>query len=119
MTKEEVIGKVALRDLKKRERLMQIIQQPGYQYYMGGNVLRLVFALAFVTYLTWFRMLENVPGWGFLISIVALCGFLEATRQRGRFNAFIELHELEANEANKSSLPTGMNPTTSTSTALP
>jgi hypothetical protein len=101
MTKDNVIAELALLDLKKRERLLEIIHQPGFQYYIGGNLLGAASALASGTLFTWLILRENVPGWGFVLFIISAIGFLEATRQRRRFHALLELNELEKAEANK------------------
>jgi len=109
MTKEDVIAEVVLRDLKKRERLMQIVHQSGFEYYTGGRILGLATTLLSVAILTWLLLRENIPGWGFMVCFVALIGSAEATRQRDRFNALLELNELEKQEANKPWVATGDN----------
>ncbi len=109
MTKDDVVAELALRDLKKRERLMEIIHQPGFQYYTGGSLLGAASALASATLFTWLFLRENVPGWGLVLFFISAVGFLEATRQRCRFNALLELHELEKDKANKPCVATGDN----------
>lgn len=109
MTKDDVVAELALRELRKRERLMEIIHQPGFRYYTGGSLLGATSALAFGTLVAWMFLRENVPGWGFLLFIISAVGCLEATRQRCRFNALLELHELEKNKASKSCEASGDN----------
>jgi hypothetical protein len=109
MTKDDVVAELALRDLEKREHLMEIIHQPGFQYYTGGSLLGAASALASGALFTWLFLRENVPGWGFVLFMISAIGFLEATRQRSRFNALLELHELEKDKANKPCVATGDN----------
>lgn len=101
LAKDNIIAELALRDLKKRERLLEIIHQPGFQYYIGGSFLVVASSLASGTLFTWLILRENVPPWGFVLFIISSVGFLEATRQRSRFNALLEFTELEKAEANK------------------
>ena len=101
MTKEDVIAEVALRDLEKVERLRKIVHQSGLEYYTGGRFLGLASILPSAAFMVWLVLRENVPAWGVIIGVVALIGSVEGARQRDRFNALLELIELEKREANK------------------
>ena len=100
MKKKDVIAEVILRDLKKRERLIKIIHNSGFEYYTRGSILGFASILLFVVLLTWFLLRENVPIWGFMVCFVALISLMEATRQRYRFDALLELKEQEKQKAN-------------------
>jgi hypothetical protein len=77
----------------------------SYQYCLGGflegSVLGKITAFAGLTVpVLWFARLD-IPGWGggmFMCTIVSLS---EAIRQRERFDAFVELGELENQKAMK------------------
>jgi hypothetical protein len=98
---EDVIAGIVLRDLEKRELLKTIVNQSGFAYYTSRPFMRLGFILISATLLAWLLLRSNVPTWGLILYIFASIGSAEATRQRHRCNALLELIELEKQEANK------------------
>ena len=101
VSKEDVCAEVVLRDLKKRERLKKIVDQSGFEYYTGGHILGLAGMPLSAAILTWLLLRENVPFWGLMVCGVALISVAESARLRGRFEALLELTELEKQHVNK------------------
>ena len=95
MTKDDVVAELALRDLKKRECLLEIIHQPGFKYYTDAGWKGAVYVLLSGVVVANLFLKWNVPAWGYLLFIISAVGLLEAYRLRGRFDALLELHELE------------------------
>jgi hypothetical protein len=111
MSKEDVIAQLALRDLKRQEDLRMIIHQSGFQYYIRFNVPGVLSALASIMLAVWLFLQEDVPAWGFMIGVVSMIGALESVRQRDRFNALLELNEIQQNsQANKPEMATPNQP---------
>ncbi len=103
MTHDEVIAEIALRDLEKRERLNRVMRRPAYQYYLGGflegSILGKITAFAGLTVpVLWFARLD-IPGWGVGMFMCTIVSLSETIRQRERFDAFLELADLENQKA--------------------
>lgn len=101
MTRDDVVAELALRDLEKRERLREIVHQPGFHYYTRGSWHGVISTLVSCAAFAWWVLRDDIPDWGVFLLVISVVGLLEATRQRDRLNALLELSALEKQEANK------------------
>ena len=105
MTHDEVIAEIALRDLEKRERLNRAIHRTAYQYYLGGflegSVLGKITAFAGLSVPVLLFPRLDIPVWGGGVFMWTIVSLAETIRQRERFEAFLELTELENQKAMK------------------
>ena len=105
MTHDEVIAEIALRDLEKRERLNRAIHRTAYQYYLGGflegSVLGRITAFAGLSVPVLLFARLDIPVWGGGVFMWTIVSLAETIRQRQRFEAFLELTELENQKAMK------------------
>jgi hypothetical protein len=99
MNKEEAIAELALRELARKEKLREIVTQPGYRYYFGRGIIGLFAGIISAVLLVMMIARDNISAWGYVVGFFSISAFLEATRQRGRFNALIELREIEKKES--------------------
>lgn len=107
MKNEDTIAEVALRILKKKERLREIVHQPGYRYYLQGRVGGVIVSMLGAGYFIWMMAKDEMPAWGLMVFLLALMASMEVQRQRERFNALIELTDMEKNQtANNTVEPT-------------
>ncbi|NJN71206.1 MAG: hypothetical protein HC801_13690 [Nitrospira sp.] len=111
MPREDVIAELALRELKKKEDLRTIVHQSGLQYYTRFNIFGMLSTLASIVLVAWLFLREDVPTWGVMICVVAAIGALESVRQRDRFNALLELNDIQQRQqANKAEMATPNQP---------
>ena len=95
MDREDVVAEVALKELEKEMHLRRVVTEPAYAYYFGGGIISVVCGIFCVCWTIWFLIKDHASAWVFVAFVYAMIGFLESTRQRERFNALVELMEIE------------------------
>jgi hypothetical protein len=103
MNNDDVIAEFVLRKLAKKEKLREIVTQPGYKYYFGRNRIGLFASVISVAIITMSIAKDKAPAWGVIVAIISISAYLEVTRQRERFDALLELSDIlkEENKANQ------------------
>ena len=95
MDREDVVAEVALKELEKKMHLRRVVTEPAYAYYFGGGIISVVCGIFCVCCTTWFLIKDYASAWELVVFAYAMIGFVESTRQRERFNALVELMEIE------------------------
>lgn len=98
MDKENVVAAIALKAIRKEMRLRETISEPAYAYYCRGGTRGVISGIVAMCWVTWMLIRDNVPAWGVMFFALAMIGFLESGRQRDRFNALVDLMEIEDNK---------------------
>ncbi len=99
---KEIEAKYLLREVEKEEKLKSTIYKPCYEYYLGNSVLSWIARVILLgTLILWlfckFSYLD-ISSLVFITFGIAEIAFLETARQRERFNAFLELNEINKKE---------------------
>ena len=103
MNKYDVVAEVAIKAINKEMQLRKTISEPAYEYYCRGGILGFIAGVLVICLFIWLLIQNVLPAWGFVLFALAITGNLESARQRDRFNALVDLMEIEKNkkEANK------------------
>ncbi|MDD5706229.1 MAG: hypothetical protein PHR35_09905 [Kiritimatiellae bacterium] len=98
MDKDDVVATVALKALEKEMRLRRTVTEPAYAYYCRGGIVGVISDILAMGWVVWMLIEDNIPAWGRILFGLAIIGLLESARQRKRFNALVELMEIEKNK---------------------
>ena len=99
MEKEEVIGRIALIQYERKEKLRRKITDPAYKYYFRGvrrTLSSIIFILISVALLG--QSFRDISFPITILFLVLFVAFSEIARQRERFNALVDLIEIEKEE---------------------
>jgi hypothetical protein len=102
MDKEEIIGKIIIQQFERKEKLRRKISDPAYRYYFRGirrSVSSLLFILVSIVLLI--QSFRNPASVFIVVFIAILVAFSEIIRQGERFNALVDLIEIEKEEQTK------------------
>jgi len=99
MDKYELIGKLALDEFERKEKLRKIIHQPAYKFYFG-SILKII---SFLVVIAWGVIASREGDVFFVFFIFAFLGLLlgEISRHAWRFDALVKLLETEKEESKK------------------
>ena len=105
MDKDDVVATIALKALEKEMRLRRAVTEPAYAYYCRGGIGGVIAGILAMCWVVWMLIKDSIPAWGLMLFALSMIGLLESARQRERFNALVELMDIEKNkiEANKAS----------------
>lgn len=93
--RDEAVAKVLLHEVQKEMKLRETVHKPALRYYFGTGTLTAVSCVAVLGWLLWVVSKWQAPPWAFVIFGIAIVALLEIGRQRERFNALLELMEIE------------------------
>jgi hypothetical protein len=75
--------------------LREVVNQPAYRYYCRGGIAGVIVGVLGMCWLIWRLINDNATSWGIAVFCIAMIALLEGWRQRERFDALVELMEIE------------------------
>ncbi len=95
MKAEDAEAALAVHRVEKQTRLTGVIDQPAYRYYFGGGLVRTILGFISLCISAWLLIRQQIPGWGLITLGLAIFTLTENIRQRERFDALLQLLEME------------------------